>query len=68
MFRWLVFIGILFIIAGLITKFAPWLFDWFGKLPSDIFHDKGDTKIFFPITSILLISFVLTRIIHGFSL
>jgi len=61
--RWLIYIGILFILAGLIMKFTPWLFNWFGKLPGDIFHDKGDTKIFFPITSMLLISFVLSMIL-----
>lgn len=63
MYRWFIYIGIIFIVVGLVIKFAPWLMNWFGTLPGDIFHDKGDTKIFFPITSMLLISFVLSMVL-----
>jgi hypothetical protein len=63
MYRWFIYIGILFIVVGFLIKFAPWLINWFGKLPGDIFYDKGDTKIFFPITSMLLISFILSMIL-----
>ncbi len=63
MSRWLIYIGLLLIAIGLIVKYAPWLINWFGTLPGDIFYDKGDTKIFFPITSMLLISFILSMVL-----
>ena len=69
MYKVLIFIGILLILAGLIFKFAPSLINWFGNLPGDIKYDKGNTKVFFPITSMLLISIVISillRIIRRF--
>jgi hypothetical protein len=62
--RWLIISGILLILLGLTVKYIPWLINWFGKLPGDIFYDKGDVKVFFPITSMLLISVVLTILIR----
>ncbi|MEN8185754.1 MAG: DUF2905 domain-containing protein [Bacteroidota bacterium] len=64
MSRILIIIGLIIIAIGLSLKFAPWLVNWFGKLPGDIHYDRGNTKIFFPITSMLLISFVLTMVIR----
>ncbi len=64
MYRWLIIIGILLVVIGLVLKFAPWLINWFGNLPGDIHYDRGNTKIFFPITSMLLISFILSVVIR----
>jgi len=62
--KWLILIGVLFIIIGIVNKFAPWMINWFGKLPGDVHSDRGNVKIFFPITSMLLISFILSMIIR----
>lgn len=62
--RWLIISGILLILLGLTIKYVPWLVNWFGKLPGDIFYDKGDVKVFFPITSMLLISVLLSLLIR----
>jgi hypothetical protein len=62
--RWLIYTGIFLVLMGVIIKYIPWLVSWFGKLPGDIFYDKGDVKVFFPITSMLLISVILTILIR----
>ncbi len=59
-------VGIILIIIGLILKFTPWLINWFGKLPGDIRIDKENVKVFFPITSSIVISILLTIIINLF--
>ncbi len=62
----LIIIGLILIALGLIWQFAPWLLNWFGKLPGDINIDKGNSRIFIPITSMAVISLVLTIIINFF--
>lgn len=55
---WLVGIGIVVAIVGGLA-WAGWL-SWFGRLPGDIRITSGNTRIFVPITSMLLLSVVLT--------
>lgn len=49
-------------VLGLILKFAPWLLNWFGKLPGDINIQGEHSRIFIPITSMIIVSVVLTLI------
>ena len=37
---------------------------WFGHLPGDIRIEKENVKVFFPITSMILISIVLTLVLN----
>lgn len=62
----LIIIGLILIALGLIWQFAPWLLSWFGKLPGDINIDKGNSRIFIPITSMAVVSLMLTIIINLF--
>lgn len=66
MAKTLIMIGLLLVALGLIWQFAPWLLNWFGKLPGDIHIDKGNTRIFIPITSMAVVSVVLTIIVNLF--
>ncbi len=66
MAKTLIIIGLILIALGLIWQFAPWLLNWFGKLPGDINIDKGNSRIFIPITSMAVVSLVLTIIINFF--
>lgn len=54
--------GILFIVIGLVfllmNKFS------IGRLPGDIFIEKGNFKFFFPITTSIIISIVLSIILR----
>ena len=60
------FIGIFLVFIGLALNYAPWLINWFGRLPGDIRIEKGNSFFFFPITSMILISLILTLIINLF--
>ena len=64
--RWLILSGLLLVAIGLILQFAPGLLNWFGKLPGDIRIDSGRGKFFFPITSMVIVSIVLTVLINLF--
>jgi H+/Cl- antiporter ClcA len=64
MARWFIIAGIILIVIGLLLYFAPSLFSWFGKLPGDIRIEKEHTKIFIPVTSMILISIILTILIN----
>lgn len=60
--RWIIIAGIVLIAIGILLHFIPGLFSWFGKLPGDIRIEKENSKVFFPITSMILISIILTII------
>lgn len=66
MARLLIIIGCVLIVVGGIWHYAPWLLNWFGKLPGDIRIESGRTKVFLPITSMIVISIVLTVLINLF--
>jgi hypothetical protein len=60
MAKMFIFLGIVFILMGLIM----YVFKGFPlfKLPGDIVIDKGNFKFYFPITSSIIISIVLSVI------
>ena len=60
----LIILGILILLAGL---FWPWLAKLpLGRLPGDIIIDKPGFKLFFPITSMLLVSGLISLILWLF--
>ena len=59
-------IGFALVIIGLVINYAPWLINWFGKLPGDIRIEDERKFVFIPITSMLLVSIILTIIINLF--
>jgi len=66
MARLLIITGILLLIAGLVLGHAPWLFSWFGKLPGDIRIERENGVFFFPVTSMLVVSIVLSLVVSLF--
>jgi len=59
--KWLIVIGIVCIAIGLILTYA----DKFplGKLPGDISVERGNFKFYFPLTTCILISLLLSLIL-----
>jgi hypothetical protein len=55
---WLVGIGLLIVAAGGLAWAG--LLSWFGRLPGDLRFGSGGTRVFIPITSMLLVSLVLS--------
>jgi len=62
----LIVIGAVILLIGLILNYAPWLVNWFGKLPGDIRIENKNSFIFFPITSLLLLSVLLSLLVNLF--
>jgi hypothetical protein len=54
----LVGLGVAAILVGLLV-WAGWL-SWFGRLPGDIRIERENVRFYFPITSMILISIVLS--------
>jgi hypothetical protein len=59
------------VIAGLILILAGLLWPWLGKiplgrLPGDIVINKPNMKIFFPVTTMILLSLLISLIIKIF--
>ena len=59
-------IGVALLVMGLIINYAPWLINWFGKLPGDIRIEDERKAVFIPITSMFVVSIILTIIINLF--
>ncbi len=67
MARWLVIAGLVLVVLGAILHFAPGLLNWFGKLPGDINIRSENSRVFIPITSMIIISVLLTIVLNLFN-
>jgi len=59
----LVFAGIILIFAGLIVYFAGDKLGWIGHLPGDIRVEKENMRFYFPITTMILFSLILSVVV-----
>jgi glycerol uptake facilitator-like aquaporin len=59
-------VGIALVLIGLAVSYAPWLINWFGRLPGDIRIQNEKSFVFIPIVSMLIVSIILTLIIKLF--
>ena len=59
----LIIAGVILVIAGLTVYFAGNKFGWFGHLPGDIRIEKENIRIYFPITTMLLLSIAVSVVI-----
>ncbi|MFI2809712.1 MULTISPECIES: DUF2905 domain-containing protein [Microbulbifer] len=66
MSRWFMLAGAVLLAIGVLMHFAPWLFNWFGRLPGDIRLESGRSRVFIPITSMIVISVVLSLLLNLF--
>jgi Protein of unknown function (DUF2905) len=60
----LIAIGLTLLVAGVILQHSPGLLSWFGRLPGDIDITRGDTRIFIPVTSMIIVSVVLSLLLR----
>jgi hypothetical protein len=54
--------GALLAVAGLFVYWGG--FAWFGRLPGDIRYESDSTRVFVPLTSMILLSILLTVILN----
>jgi hypothetical protein len=62
--RVLISIGLILVAVGVLWLVFPRVLSWFGKLPGDINIQNGNTRVFIPIVSMLLVSVALTAIVN----
>jgi len=55
--------GILLLIIGAVLSFGEKIFS-LGRLPGDIYIEKGNGKFYFPIVTSLIISVILTIVLN----
>jgi Protein of unknown function (DUF2905) len=58
--RFVVIIGLLLVVAGVILWRFPSLLSWMGKLPGDISVQKGSFSFYFPVVTCIVVSLVVT--------
>lgn len=66
MARLMIFAGVFLIVGGIILKLAPWAINWFGNLPGDIKFESEKSRVFIPVTSMIILSVVLSIIVNIF--
>jgi hypothetical protein len=59
----LILIGVILILAGIIIHVAGNRINWIGHLPGDIRIEKENFRFYFPITTMVLASIILTGIL-----
>ena len=62
--KWIIVIGVFIILAGVIVYFFHDKLNWIGRLPGDIRIEKENFRFYFPITTMILLSIVVTIIIR----
>ncbi|MFZ0013054.1 MAG: DUF2905 domain-containing protein [Acidimicrobiia bacterium] len=60
----LMLLGAALLLVGALVRYFPGLFGWFGNLPGDIRVEGETSRVFVPITSMIMISAVLTVVVN----
>ncbi|MGH7851927.1 MAG: DUF2905 domain-containing protein [Candidatus Binatia bacterium] len=61
----LIFFGLILVIVGVILSLAGKL-PWLGNLPGDVTIERGRFAFYFPITTCIVISVVLSLVLYFF--
>lgn len=62
--KWLIIVGIFIIIAGVVVYFFHDKLHWIGRLPGDIRIERENFRFYFPVTTMILLSVVLSLIVY----
>ena len=61
--KWIIGIGVIIIVVGIIIYFFSDKLNWIGRLPGDIRIEKENFRFYFPIVTMILFSLLGTLII-----
>lgn len=67
MAKLLIGLGIVLVIVGIIWLLFPSAFSWIGNLPGDIKYSSDNTRVYFPIVTMIVISIVATILLNLFN-
>lgn len=59
---WLIVAGLLLVLIGVLANTG--VLSWFGRLPGDIRIERDNARFYFPVTSMVIVSIVLSAIIY----
>jgi hypothetical protein len=62
--KYIIVFGIFIVFAGIIIYFFGDKLHWIGRLPGDIRVERPNSRFYFPITTMLLLSLLLTLIVN----
>ena len=62
--KYIIVFGVLIVIAGIVIYFFHDKLHWIGRLPGDIRIEKENFRFYFPITTMIIFSLILTLIIR----
>ena len=63
--KWLMGAGLLLVMVGVVFVFLPRL-PFLGRLPGDLLVKKGHFTFYFPLTTSILVSLILTLLLYLF--
>lgn len=62
----LIGIGAALLTLGLLLHFFPGALSWFGRLPGDIRIEREHSVFYFPVTSMIIVSVILSVVLSLF--
>ena len=62
--KWVIAAGALIMLAGLVIYFFHDKFHWIGRLPGDIRIENENSRFYFPITTMIILSILLTIVVN----
>ncbi len=62
----IIIIGLLIVLVGVLLYFFPNAFKWFGNLPGDFKSEGENVRFYFPLTSMIVVSVVLSILFRLF--
>lgn len=59
-----IILGLALVVIGAVLTLAPWLVNWFGRLPGDVRIEKEGSGFYFPVVSMIIVSIVLSIVMN----
>ena len=58
----IIIVGVIIVLAGLVVYFFHDKLNWIGRLPGDVRIEKENFRFYFPITTMIVLSLLITLI------
>ena len=62
--KWTIIIGLGIAVIGVVIYFFHDKLNWIGKLPGDIHIERENFKLYFPFTTMILVSLILSLLVR----
>lgn len=62
--KYIIIVGIAVVVIGILIYFLHDKLHWIGRLPGDIRIENGNSRFYFPIVTMLIITLLLTIVVN----